>query len=287
MFARPVRYVEGLPTPDRCLVMGVVNVTPDSFSDGGQWSNPLSAIGHGFELADAGADLVDIGGESTRPGANRPTVEEELARVLPVVVALAKADVTVTIDTMRATVARAAVDSGAAAINDVSGGLADPDMLSTAVELGVPYLAMHWRGHSTTMQDRAAYVDVVAEVRTELQRRVAAARAAGLPMQRLALDPGLGFAKNPDHNWQLLGSLEALHDLGHPLLVGASRKAFLGALLADGNDQPRPPTDRDGASAAVSALCAVKGAWCVRVHDVRGSLDAVSVAARWAREAAL
>lgn len=285
MFATPARYVEGLPTPDRCLVMGVVNVTPDSFSDGGLWSDTSAAIEHGLELVDQGADLVDVGGESTRPGAQRPTLDEELARVLAVVAALAEADAVVTIDTMRAGVARAAVEAGAAAVNDVSGGLADADMLPTVVDLGVPYLAMHWRGHSTTMQGRATYVDVVTEVRAELNGRLAAARAAGLPTQRLALDPGLGFAKTPDHNWELLGSLEAFHELGQPLLVGASRKAFLGVLLADNEGESRPARERDGASAAVSALCASRGVWCVRVHDVRSSLDAVKVASRWAREA--
>jgi dihydropteroate synthase len=265
--------------------MGVVNVTPDSFSDGGQWFDTSAAVDHGHELAEAGADLVDVGGESTRPGAERPSLDAELARVLPVVDALAKAGAVVTIDTMRARVAEAAVQSGAAAVNDVSGGLADPDMLPTVVRLGVPYLAMHWRGHSDTMQDESAYADVVAEVRAELHARASAAREAGLPLQRLALDPGIGFAKQADHNWRVLSCLESFHELGHPLLVGASRKSFLGALLADDQGEPRPAHDRDSASAAVSALCAAKGAWCVRVHDVRASLDAVKVAARWAREA--
>ena len=286
MFAAPARYVEGLPTPDRCLVMGVVNVTPDSFSDGGLWFDSSAAIQHGLELVELGADLVDVGGESTRPGAQRPTLDEELARVLPVVAALAQADAVVTVDTMRAGVARAAVEAGAVAINDVSGGLADTAMLPAVVALGVPYLAMHWRGHSTTMQDRATYDDVVAEVRAELHDRAEAARAAGLPTQRLALDPGLGFAKTPDHNWELLSSLESFHELGQPLLVGASRKAFLGALLADDEGESRPARERDDASAAVSALCAARGVWCVRVHDVRGSLDAVKVASRWARGSA-
>ncbi len=285
MFAAPARYVDGLPTPDRCLVMGVVNVTPDSFSDGGLWFDSSAAVEHGLELVEAGADLVDVGGESTRPGADRPSLDEELARVLPVVAALAKGDAVVSVDTMRAGVARSAVEAGAVAVNDVSGGLADPDMLPTVVELGVPYLAMHWRGHSTSMQDRATYADVVAEVRAELQARVDAASAAGLPRRRLALDPGLGFAKTPDHNWQLLTALRSLHELGQPLLVGASRKAFLGKLLAAADGEPRPAGERDDASAAVSALCAVAGVWCVRVHDVRRSLDAVKVASRWAREA--
>lgn len=285
MLAAPARYVDGLPAPARCLVMGVVNVTPDSFSDGGRWLESSAAVDHGLGMVDAGADLVDVGGESTRPGAERPSMDEELDRVLPVVTALAKAEAVVTVDTMRAGVARAAVAAGAAAVNDVSGGLADPEMLSTVVELGVPYLAMHWRGHSTSMQHRATYGDVVADVRAELQARVDATRAAGLPTQRLALDPGLGFAKTSDHNWKLLTSLRSLHELGQPLLVGASRKSFLGELLAAAGGELRPSDQRDDASAAVSALCAVEGVWCVRVHDVRRSLDAVKVASRWAREA--
>ena len=264
--------------------MGVINVTPDSFSDGGLWLDTSAAVDHGLRLVDAGADMVDVGGESTRPGAERPSLDEELARVLPVAAALAKADAVVTVDTMRADVARSAVEAGAAAVNDVSGGLADPDMLATVVELGVPYLAMHWRGHSTSMQDRATYTDVVAEVRAELQGRLEAATAAGLPAQRIALDPGLGFAKTPDHNWQLLASLRSLHELGQPLLVGASRKSFLGELLADDDGERRAADQRDDASAAVSVLCAAAGVWCVRVHDVRRSLDAVKVASRWARE---
>ncbi|MGI8578562.1 MAG: dihydropteroate synthase [Nocardioidaceae bacterium] len=264
--------------------MGVVNVTPDSFSDGGRWFEPDAAVLHGNDLLRQGADLVDVGGESTRPGAERPSVEEELARVMPVIEALAHADALVTIDTMRAIVARQAVGAGAVAINDVSGGLADDDMLATAAELEVPFIGMHWRGHAASMQERATYDDVVADVCDELSSRVEAALAAGVRGDRLALDPGLGFAKTGEHNWTLLRRLAELHALGHPIVVGASRKAFLGALLADQHGAARPAVDRDDASAALSALAALSGAWCVRVHEVRGSRDAVLVAARYGQE---
>lgn len=280
MTTRPV--VDGLPQPGRCLVMGIVNVTPDSFSDGGLWLDAGAAVAHARALLAEGADLVDVGGESTRPGAIRPGVDEELHRVLPVVEALAAAGAVVSIDTMRAEVARAAVAAGAAVVNDVSGGLADPDMLTAVAELGSPYICMHWRGHSTSMQRLATYDDVVRDVSSELSDRLAALEAAGVSLDRVALDPGLGFAKTADHNWSLLRRLDELHALGRPLLVGASRKAFLGALLADA-DGPRAPLEREAATVAVSALAAAAGAWCVRVHDVRGSSDAVAVAARWAR----
>ncbi len=284
VFAAPVRYVAGLPRPARTLVMGVVNVTPDSFSDGGMWLEPKDAVTHGVELLAEGADLVDVGGESTRPGAARPDVEEELSRVLPVVRALAADGAVVSIDTMRSEVARQAVDAGARVVNDVSGGCADPAMMSTVAALEVPFVCMHWRGHALTMQSQAAYDDVVSEVVAELQQRVKAATEAGIAPERLAIDPGLGFAKTGEHNWTLLRRLEELHQVGCPVLVGASRKAFLGALLAEEDGRARPATDRDDASAALSALAALAGAWCVRVHDVRRSLDAVKVAARWAQE---
>jgi dihydropteroate synthase len=271
-----------MPQPGRCLVMGILNVTPDSFSDGGRWFDADRAIAHGRELLGEGADLLDVGGESTRPGADRPPVEEELRRVLPVVDALSAAGAVVTIDTMRSEVARAAVEAGAAGINDVSGGLADAAMLATAAELGVPVICMHWRGHSTTMQDRATYDDVVDDVVAELGLRVKAALAAGVASEHLVLDPGLGFAKTADHNWALLAAFDELAAIGYPLVVGASRKAFLGLLLAGETGQPRPPAARDDATAAVSALAALGGAWCVRVHDVRRSRDAVAVATRWA-----
>jgi dihydropteroate synthase len=263
--------------------MGIVNVTPDSFSDGGEWLESDAAIAHGHDLIAEGADLVDVGGESTRPGAIRPSVEEELARVIPVIEALSSSGALVSIDTMRSDVARQAVAAGAVLVNDVSGGLADPEMLGTVADLGSAYICMHWRGHSTTMQSNAQYDDVVAEVAAELGQRLEAIRAAGIDLARVAVDPGIGFAKNADHNWALLGRLDRLHALGQPLIVGASRKAFLGLLLAD-EGGPRPAAEREDATTATTALAALGGAWCVRVHEARRSRDAVTVAARWAGE---
>jgi dihydropteroate synthase len=260
--------------------MGVLNVTPDSFSDGGKWFDQDVAIRHGLDLAAQGADLVDVGGESTRPGARRILAETELARVVPVVEALTAQGVVVSIDTMRAEVARAAVAAGAAVINDVSGGLSDPAILTAVAQLGVPFVAMHWRGYSDRMYENAVYADVVSDVRDELSDRVADAVAAGVDPAAVVVDPGLGFAKDAGHNWALLRDLDTLLALGHPVLVGASRKRFLGSLLeADG--EPRPMPERDRATDAVSALAALAGAWCVRVHDVRGSRDAVEVARAW------
>jgi dihydropteroate synthase len=274
--------VEGLPALDRCLVMGVVNVTPDSFSDGGEWFEPTAAIKHGRELLAEGADLLDVGGESTRPGAERPEPEEEIRRVLPVIEALAAEGALVSVDTMRAGVARLALDAGAVMINDVSGGQADPEMLALVAERRTPYICMHWRGHSINMQNKAEYDDVVAEVIAELGLRLEAMREAGIDLNRVALDPGLGFAKNADHNWEILRRLREFAVLGRPLLIGASRKTFLGRLLADEQTgEPRPAVRRDDASAAVSALAAAAGAWCVRAHAVAPSADAVRVARRW------
>jgi dihydropteroate synthase len=261
--------------------MGVLNVTPDSFSDGGRWLDRDQAVAHGVAMRDAGADLVDVGGESTRPGAPRVEPEAELARVLPVVRDLVAAGVCVSIDTTRAAVAEAAVEAGAAVVNDVSGGLADPAMAKAVASAQVPWILMHWRGHSDRMNALAHYGDVVTDVRDELTARVDAAVAAGVDPARLVLDPGLGFAKNAEHNWALLRRLDVLVGLGFPVLVGASRKRFLGTLLADAQDVPRPPSGRDVATAAVSALAAHRGAWGVRVHDVVGTLDAVRVAAAW------
>lgn len=269
----------GLPALDRCRVMGVVNVTPDSFSDGGSFADADDAIAHGRQLVAAGADIVDVGGESTRPGAARVSAEEESSRVLPVVSGLAGCGAVLSVDTMRAAVAEAALDAGAAMVNDVSGGLADAAMLPLVAGADVPYVVMHWRGHSVDMQSRAHYADVVAEVVSELRVRVDAAVAAGVDEGRIVVDPGIGFAKTAAHNWALLARLEALHQLGRPLLVGASRKGFLGRLLADRAGSPRPVEQLDEATAAVSALAAAAGTWCVRVHDVRSSRDAVLVAA--------
>ncbi|MGH8824150.1 MAG: dihydropteroate synthase [Jiangellaceae bacterium] len=266
--------------------MGVVNVTPDSFSDGGRWFEPGDAVTQGLRLAAQGADLVDVGGESTRPGAQRPSVEEELRRALPVVRELAAAGVTVSIDTMRAEVATQAIDHGASLVNDVSGGQADPGMLRVVADAGVPIVLMHWRGHSDHMQELATYTDVVHDVGRELLPRLDKAVEAGISRDRIALDPGLGFAKTGDHNWTLLARLGEIVDLGSPVLVAASRKAFLGRLLADPTtDEDRPPDGRDAATGVLSALIALAGAWCVRVHEVPGSLDAVRLAARWGDEA--
>jgi dihydropteroate synthase len=263
--------------------MGVVNVTPDSFSDGGRWFEPADGIAHGQALLAEGADLVDVGGESTRPGAQRPPEDEELRRVLPVVRALAGDGAVVCIDTMRARVAAAALDAGATAVNDVSGGQADPGMLPLLASADVPCVLMHWRGHSADMQARAVYGDIVADVVAELGGTLGRAAEAGVRPERVAVDPGLGFAKDADQNWTLLRRLPELHALGRPVLVGASRKAFLGRVLADAGGQPRPPDGRDAATAALSTLAAAQGAWCVRVHAVPASRDAVAVVARWGR----
>lgn len=269
----------GIPARGRCLVMGVVNVTPDSFSDGGRWFDPAAAVRHGLELVEQGADIVDVGGESTRPGAARVSLEEELARVAPVIEELSRRGVTVSVDTMRAEVAQAAVEAGARLVNDVSGGLADPAMPRVVAASGVPYVVMHWRGHSHAMDGRAVYGDVVAEVCEELAKRVASVLAEGVTEEQIVLDPGLGFSKNPEHNWALLAGLGRLAGLGYPLIIGASRKRFLGRLLADPDGTPRPFRDSDDATLAVTALAAEAGAWCVRVHDVRPNADAVRVAA--------
>ena len=266
--------------------MGVVNVTPDSFSDGGAWFGAEAAIGRGRELVAQGADIVDVGGESTRPGAQRITAEEELRRVIPVITGLAGEDVPVSVDTMRAEVAAAALDAGARLVNDVSGGLADPDMPRLVAQAGVPYVVMHWRGHSHQMQDRAVYADVVGEVCEELRCRIDAVTAEGVDPSMIVVDPGLGFAKLPEHNWALLVNLDRLAGLGgaghaFPVLVGASRKRFLGRLLAAPDGTPRSFTGSDDATIAVTALAAAAGAWCARVHDVPANYDAVRVAEAW------
>ncbi|MDF2144623.1 dihydropteroate synthase [Knoellia sp. p5-6-4] len=261
------------------LVMGVVNVTPDSFSDGGQWFEPEAAVAHGRDLLDQGADILDVGGESTRPGAERPSLQEELRRVLPVVAELAGLGATVSVDTMRAEVAARAVEAGAAIINDVSGGLADPDMASVAASAAVPFIAMHWRGHSRDMQDKAVYADVAAEVCAELTVRAEHLRGQGIAEENLVLDPGFGFSKLAAHNWSLLRHLDQVVALGYPVLVGTSRKTFLGRLGVPEGGQPRPPLDRDAATAATSLVAARSGVWCVRVHDVPSTLDALRVAA--------
>ncbi|WP_121193479.1 dihydropteroate synthase [Motilibacter peucedani] len=269
--------------------MGVVNVTPDSFSDGGRWLEPGAAVAHGLDLVAEGADLVDVGGESTRPGAARVDADEELRRVLPVVQGLVAAGVPVSIDTMRATTAEAALAAGACLVNDVSGGLADTDLPRVARDAGAAYVVMHWRGHSTSMDERAVYADVVGEVVAELGQRVDALVAAGLDPDQLVVDPGLGFAKRAEHNWAVLAGLEQLAALGRPVLVGASRKRFLGALLSGSDGVPAPVEEREAATVAVTGLLAAAGVWGVRVHSVRANRAAVEVgrATRAARAGAL
>jgi dihydropteroate synthase len=275
--------ITGLPSPGRCLVMGVVNVTPDSFSDGGAWFDQRAAIRHGLDLMRVGADIVDVGGESTRPGAQRVSLPEELRRVVPVIEALAAEGVPVSVDTMRAEVAEVAVAAGARLVNDVSGGLADPAMPRVVAKAAVPYVVMHWRGHSHDMDTRAVYADVVREVTDELRVRIGAIVREGVDPAQLIVDPGLGFAKRPEdnHNWTLLAHLDALVELGHPVLVAASRKRFLGRLLAAPDGTPRPFAESDDATVAITALAAAAGAWCVRVHNVRPNADAVRAAAAW------
>ncbi|WP_300084042.1 dihydropteroate synthase [Propioniciclava sp.] len=263
--------------------MGVVNVTPDSFSDGGLWASTDAAIAHALDLVAQGADVIDVGGESTRPGAARVEVDTELARVLPVVAALADAGVRVSVDTTRAAVAAEAVAAGATIVNDVSGGLADPGMLREVAGARVTYIAMHWRGHSRTMQDLARYDDPVAEIAAELAQRRDAALTAGVDPGHLVLDPGIGFSKDATHNWAVLAGWDAFEALGHPLLLAVSRKRFLGHLLArpagPNGLELRPPAGRDTATAALSALFARRGLWGVRVHDVRATADALAVVA--------
>jgi dihydropteroate synthase len=298
----------GSPAAGRCLVMGVVNVTPDSFSDGGQWFNAAAAIEHGLELIAQGADIVDVGGESTRPGAQRVPADEELRRVKPVITELVAAGAVVSVDTMRAQVAEWAVEAGVSLVNDVSGGLADPYMPRLVAKAGIPYVVMHWRGHSHDMQSRAVYADVVREVHDELAQRIEAVAAEGVDPSTIVIDPGLGFSKNPAaygpdaHNWQLLAGLRELSSIGgrdFPVLVGASRKRHLSRLSYPpggrspgvGGSRPARADDEsrvsrsyswtDAATAAVSAISAVAGAWCVRVHDVPPNAAAVRVAAAY------
>jgi dihydropteroate synthase len=291
----------GSPAAGRCLIMGVVNVTPDSFSDGGQWFNAAAAVEHGLELIAQGADIVDVGGESTRPGAQRVPVDEELRRVKPVITELVRAGAVVSVDTMRAQVAEWAVDAGVSLVNDVSGGLADPYMPRLVGKAGVPYVVMHWRGHSHDMETRAIYADVVLEVHDELAQRIDAVTAEGVDPSMIVLDPGLGFSKNPAawgpdaHNWQLLAGLRELASIGgrdFPVLVGASRKRHLSKLNDPPGGRPPVPTDadlrvhrpyveNDAATAAVTAIAAAAGAWCARVHDVPPNVAAVRVAAAY------
>lgn len=257
------------------VVMGVVNVTTDSFSDGGLFADAGDAVAQGLLLAEQGAAIVDIGGESTRPGAMRVGAVEEMERVIPVVAELARQGVTVSVDTMRAATAQAAIAAGARYINDVSGGRADPEMFDVVADGGVDYILMHWRSHSATMQADARYDDVVTDVMSELIARRDAALVAGIAAERIILDPGVGFSKTWDQNWDLLAHLDRLSGLGHRLLIGVSRKRFLGELLGG-----REPLERDAATAAISTWCALADVWAVRTHEVPSQLDAISVGSR-------
>lgn len=255
------------------VIMGILNVTPDSFSDGGQFADLPDALERAELMSAEGATIIDVGGESTRPGAERISVETELTRVIPVIEQLSARGMYVSIDTMRAEVARAAIAAGARMVNDVSGGLADPDMLPTVAELGVPVVLMHWRGPSKTMQENIEYGNVVTDVCTELQQQAVRALAAGVHRNNIILDPGIGFGKTFEHNWELLHQLDSLQALGYPVLVGVSRKRFLGALLAQSDGFPRPERERDTASAVIAAQVLRRGAWGVRVHSVRDTVD--------------
>ncbi|KHO18009.1 dihydropteroate synthase [Mycolicibacterium setense] len=271
-----------VPRETRVQVMGVVNVTDDSFSDGGRFIDRDRAVEHGLALAAAGAAIIDVGGESTRPGATRVDPAVEAARVAPVIEALASQGITVSIDTMHADVAKVALENGAQIVNDVSGGLADPNMAPLLAEAKVPWILMHWRSVSAEQPHHApGYADVVAEVRAELLGAVDAAVAAGVDPKALIIDPGLGFAKTAQDNWALLHALPEFVATGIPVLVGASRKRFLGTLLAGADGTPRPPDGRETATAAISVLAAQHGAWGVRVHDVVASVDALAVLEAW------
>lgn len=263
-------------------VIGVVNVTDDSFSDGGRYLDRDRAVEHGVDLAAQGAAIVDVGGESTRPGASRVDPQVEISRVLPVVKQLAQQGITISIDTMHAGVASVALENGAAIVNDVSGGKADPDMARVVADAGTPWVLMHWRSAGGDRpHDVPCYDDVVADVRDELMVAVDAAVGAGVDPANLIIDPGLGFAKSAQHNWTLLGALPDFVQTGIPVLVGASRKRFLGALLAGSDGEPRPPSGRETATAVISALAGWHHVWGVRVHDVRASVDALAVVAAW------
>jgi dihydropteroate synthase len=249
------------------LVMGILNITPDSFADGGKYNNFESAIRRGQEMIAEGVDIIDIGGESTKPGAERITLDEELDRVIPVIRELSQLGIKVSIDTMRSEVARKAIEVGASIINDVSGGLADPEMLTTAASLELPYIAMHWRGHSKDMNSQAVYKDVVSEVIEELQERITASLDAGIKKDNLIIDPGIGFAKDADHNWAIIDSISTFVDLGYPVLVGASRKRFLG-----GDN----PDLREAATIALTQKLSTTGIWAIRVHSVKPHKEVMS-----------
>ena len=250
------------------IVMGILNVTPDSFADGGRHNDFEAAVHRAHEMLEEGVDIIDIGGESTKPGAERVSEAEEFDRVIPVIKELAKSGVRISIDTMRASTARAAIEAGAQIINDVSGGLADPGMLTTAAQLQAPYIAMHWRGHSKDMNSLAVYDDVVKDVISELQERISAALDAGITKDKLIIDPGLGFAKDAQHNWDIIDSIDQFVAMGYPVLIGASRKRFLG-----GDN----PDEREAATIRLTKRLSTSGIWGVRVHSVKPHKDALKV----------
>jgi dihydropteroate synthase len=279
-------HPSGLPNQissiDRTLVMGVINVTPDSFSDGGLFLDSKVAISHAQQMILDGVDIIDIGGESTRPGSERISAQEEMDRVLPVISEMAKTDAILSIDTMRAEVAKVAMSAGAHMVNDVSGGKADPEMLGYVAELDVPFILMHWRGPSNIMNTLTNYDDVVRDVTMEISAQVEVAVSAGIARERIAIDPGIGFAKTVEQNWPILKHLDILDELGLPILMGASRKKFLGELLAN-NGEPREMAQRESATTAISTLMALRQTWAVRVHDVKATRDAVTVVERLAQ----
>jgi len=279
---QPSGLPDNLRNLDRTLVMGVLNVTPDSFSDGGRFNDPEIATNHALQMIKDGADIIDIGGESTRPGSERISVQAELDRVLPVIAALVDSGVAISIDTMRAEVAQAAVAAGACMVNDVSGGKSDPEILEYVASLSTPYILMHWRGPSNIMNTLTDYQDVVADVTNEISKQVDVAVAAGIARERIVIDPGIGFAKTVDQNWPILKHLDVLEELGLPILMGASRKKFLGELLIK-DGVPRNSDERESATTAISTLMAARGLWAVRVHDVKSSSDAIAVVDRIAK----
>ena len=249
------------------LVMGILNVTPDSFADGGRHNDFEAAVARGLEMIAEGVDIIDVGGESTRPGAERVSEEEEIARTIPVIKELAKYGTTISIDTMRASTAEAAVKAGASIINDVSGGLADVEMLQTAARLNVPFIAMHWRGQSKDMNSKAIYGDVVNDVIAELNERIDAALDAGIHKDKLIIDPGIGFAKDADHNWAIIDAIDRFVSMGYPVLVGASRKRFLGG---------DSPDEREQATIDLTKRLGITGVWAVRVHSVKPHKEVLS-----------
>ncbi|RAM37874.1 dihydropteroate synthase [Arthrobacter globiformis] len=275
---RPAARFDDLPT-DRTLVMGILNVTPDSFSDGGKHATADTAIAAGLRMFYAGADIIDVGGESTRPGAEEVSPEEEQRRVVPVIQALVKAGALVSIDTTHVSTAEAALTAGAAIINDISGLSIEPGMAELVAKTKVPYVLTHRRGDAKTMTSLTEYDDVADDVVSELNGVRDKLYAAGVLPEQIIVDPGIGFSKTDVQNWELLRNLDRLDAMGHKVLVGASRKRFLGTLLTVAG-KAALPEERDAATAAITAISAARGAWAVRVHDVGSSLDAVKVAAR-------